>query len=222
MNRTKIEWTDFTWNPVTGCRNKCPYCYARRIAERFKGTKAFPNGFEPTLHDDRFFEPISYGMPSKIFVCSMGELFGNWIPDEWIEAVLATCRLAKHHTFQFLTKCPWNLPKWNPWPENAWVGATAVDFYTSMQAIDWLALVEAKIRFLSLEPLLHNPAIPRALYPIVHWVIVGAQTNPYLPPERQWIEEIIEATSQAKISLFLKDNLFKAYPDLPRIQEFPK
>ena len=86
MNKTKIEWTDYTWNSITGCEYNCFYCYARRIAMRFNGH------FKPTFHPDRITQPHKLKKPSKIFVCSMVDLFGDWIPDLWIEAVLATIK----------------------------------------------------------------------------------------------------------------------------------
>lgn len=218
MNKTKIEWTDYTWNPVTGCLNNCPYCYARKIAERFRGSKAFPNGFEPTIHDDRFIEPLTRTLHSKIFVCSMGELFGDWVPNEWIEAILATCRLGKHHIFQFLTKFPKNLGKWSPFPDNAWVGATTVDSIAVRNAVPYLWRIYAPIRFISLEPLmgaLSEKALRQLKY--LDWVIIGAQTNPYKPPKPEWVKEIIKAADKAGVPVFLKDNL--CWPE--KRQEFP-
>ena len=124
MNRTKIEWTDFTWNPITGCLNSCPYCYARKIAKRFPNI--FPNGFKPTFHEDRLAEPyeevpetfrsknpnLSLGH-AMIFTVSMGEMFGSWVPDTWISKILEVIRDNPWHVFQILTKCPENTIEWN-------------------------------------------------------------------------------------------------------------
>lgn len=138
MNKTKIEWADMTWNPVTGCRHGCGYCYARRIAERFRpfdlphvteagvlngindlaapiitvcrdGKErvcAHPYGFEPTFHRYRLDEPLKMKKPQTIFVVSMGDLFGDWVPTSWITAVFAACLAAPWHTYMFLTKNP--------------------------------------------------------------------------------------------------------------------
>lgn len=215
MNKTKIEWADYTWNPVTGCLFNCSYCYARKIAERFRGTKAWPNGFEPTVHIGRFDEPIKLRKPCKIFVCSMGELFGDWlndnskltIPDVQL-SVLQVVKSCPQHTFQFLTKCPQNLPKFNPWPDNAWVGVTATDNAMYEYAMDCLYKVQANVRFISFEPLL-EPMSWRIsdIKDVLDWIIIGAQTNPNRLPKREWVQEIIDAADEAGIPVFLKDNL---------------
>lgn len=224
MNRTKIEWVrnedgsaGYTWNPVTGCLNNCPYCYARKIATRFKGTKAWPNGFEPAIHWGRILQPWSPRKASKIFVCSMGELFGDWVPSKWIEAVMASVRCNPQHTFQFLTKYPWNLPKWNPWPENAWVGVTATDDASFRKALVELHWVEAPTKFISLEPFL-SPIHENYSLQDLDWLIIGVQTNPYRPPQKEWVEEIIEVADRASIPVFLKENL--RWPE--KRQEFPR
>lgn len=219
MNRTKIEWTDYTWNPVTGCLNNCPYCYARKIATRFKGTKAWPKGFEPTFHEDRLIEPLFLKKPSKIFVCSMGELFGRWLEDRWIISILWIPRQCPQHIFQFLTKQPEELPRWNElWGSNTWVGVTATNGTEAQRAVIKLKQVAAPIRFISFEPLLGSPNLPDNFNKAVDWVIIGAQTNPYHPPKREWVEEIIEAAGHAEIPVFLKDNLRGP----KKRQEFPK
>ena len=135
MNRTKIEWCDSTWNPVTGCKHGCEYCYAKRIAERYAGSVSagsfdgrklveldeqplverkngkvsgapFPVGFRPTLHKYRLWEPAHVKKPQTIFVCSMADLFGEWVPDEWIAEVFNACLLSPQHRYLFLTKNP--------------------------------------------------------------------------------------------------------------------
>ena len=138
MEKSKIEWTDSTYNPVTGCYNNCPYCYARRIANRLKGcdncpsgicpslvriielshrlqatskdgkkrSAAYPFGFTPTLHEYRLDDPKSKGFGKNVFVCSMADLFGPWVPDSWIERVFRSCLDAPGHRYLFLTKLP--------------------------------------------------------------------------------------------------------------------
>lgn len=208
MNKTAIEWTDYTWNPVTGCLNSCPYCYARRIAERFRGSKAWPNGFEPTYHGQRLQEPDNLKTPSKIFVCSMGELFGDWLDPEIVRAVRTVVRHNPQHTFQFLTKCPQNLARWNPWPPNAWVGVSVTADGDMTRAITNLGHVDARVRFVSMEPLLG--AITMRSHPIqgfLDWIIIGAQTNPTRLPRREWVLEILAAADRAHIPVYMKDNL---------------
>ena len=120
-----IGWTNWTWNPISGCKNGCKYCYARKIATRFTPknrlgddctqpgnglheirykSQPFKYGFEPTLHSYRLYEPLIMKEPSKIFVCSMADLFGEWVPDEWIHKVLKIVKQCPQHVFQFLTK----------------------------------------------------------------------------------------------------------------------
>lgn len=233
MNTTKIEWTDYTWNPVTGCLNHvnglCKGggfpCYAWAIANRFKGTKAWPNGFYLTYHPNRIDEPFHHKEPSKIFVCSMGELFGDWVDDKVIDGVLFTVENNPQHIFQFLTKFPQNLTKWNPWPENAWVGVT-VARQESVGQLYNLCSVDAPVRFISIEPMLehitldgYTVKIPwaggearggRDYSPVlgfIDWIIIGAQTNPLRLPQRAWVQEIIDAADKAGVPVFLKDNL---------------
>ena len=156
-SKTKIDWCDATWNPVTGCYHGCPYCYARRIAERFGsgiitghdhlyrldkpslkagGTVCpYPYGFDPTLHEYKLDEPKHWRKPRNIFVCSMADLWGSWVPDDWKIAVLNACAKAPHHRYLFLTKNPVGFSIWptEEYPhadevrlftENMWIGVT--------------------------------------------------------------------------------------------------
>ena len=164
MNRSKIEWCDYTWNPVTGCLHNCSYCYAKRIATRFAGGKAFPNGFEPTCWlSKRINEPMHVIKPSKIFVCSMGDLFGDWpwkVP--WngryvlgtgvIKMVLKVAEKCPQHTFIFLTKNPRGMQGFE-FPGNCWCGVSVED-KSKLYRVDELLEVNAKVKFVSLEPLL--------------------------------------------------------------------
>jgi protein gp37 len=212
VNRTKIEWCDYTWNPVTGCLHGCAYCYARRLSERFG------RSFLPTLHEDRLGKPAKVEKPSRIFVCSMADLFGEWVPWEWIEAVLGIVQACSWHTFIFLTKDPKRLAEFNPWPENCWVGATATNNVDKEKAIFQFSMVEAKVKFLSLEPLLGPVQINRRDRHL-NWVIVGAMTGPRaVKPEAQWVKRLIQGCQAAEIPVFLKDNL--RWPE--KIQGWPR
>ncbi|MFA4972660.1 MAG: DUF5131 family protein [bacterium] len=216
MNRQgagKISWCDYTWNPVTGCRRGCDYCYARKTYERFGMS------FEPTLHEERLGEPAKVATPSKIFVCSVADLFGPWVPDEWIGAVLRAADDAPWHTYQYLTKYPLALEDM-VWMDRDWVGATAIDNETAGRALAALANTQAKTRFLSAEPLMgpidlmmrHDPGS-------LEWLIIGAMTGPgATPPKREWVQGLIDQARTAGVPVWLKENL--RWPET--IQEWPK
>ena len=154
MNRQgpgKIEWTDFTWSPVTGCKHGCDYCYANRIAQRI-----YPEKFEPTFRPNRLGEPSKVKMPSKIFVSDMGDLFGAWVPDDWILRVLRACYDAPQHTYQFLTKNPSRYLSMDEFfPEGAWVGTTIENQASeAIRSEPMSQLRKGLVRFASIEPLL--------------------------------------------------------------------
>ena len=213
LNKTKIEWTDRTWNPKTGCYGPkgsrkrprwCPACYARRIATRFKGTKAFPNGFEPTFHPERLIEPYKLKKPCRIFTCSMADMFGPWVPDNWTGEILFTMEANPIHTFQVLTKNPENPGKWQRFfPRNLWLGVS-VTRQDDVERISCLKTVEPKIRFVSLEPLL-GP-VDADLRGIA-WIIIGGQTRPTRIPDKEWVRSLIGQARQLRIPVFLKNNL---------------
>lgn len=204
----KISWTDYTWSPVTGCLRGCDYCCARRTYERFGVS------FEPTLHEKRLNEVFRLQEPARIFVCSVADLFGPWVPSRWIEAVLGTVRNAPQHTFQFLTKYPERYSEF-PWPANAWVGATATDQTSMERAVAALVHVDAPVRFVSAEPLL-EPI--EADLSDLDWLIIGAMTGPgATPPEREWVTGLLDAADRAGVPVWLKENLH--WPG--RIQYWP-
>lgn len=237
MNKTKIEWTDYTWNPITGCLNNCEYCYARKLAngrlkERYleNGDVApnrFPNQswndgwldpFYPRFWPERLWEPTRQRKPSRIFTCDMSDLFGIGIPESWTESVFKTIRQCPEHTFQLLTKQPQNLAKWSPFPENCWVGVTATNWDSFFfKAIEYLPKIRAKVKYISLEPLLgsewtgHIPGWITAclIDGGVDWLIIGQQTpvSAKTQPKIEWVSEIVEAADKAGVKVFLKNNL---------------
>ncbi len=230
MNRTKIEWTDFTWNPVTGCLHGCPYCYGRKIANRFRSL--FPNGYKPTFYPERLKEPYN-GVPrnfrsrnpylpkgsAMIFVCSMGDLFGSWVPAKWIEAVIRVAEDNPHHVFQFLTKNPARYREFE-FPKNCWLGTTVTSYEDQDRILELPRYEEngRTLNFVSFEPLLGEVHLEGWIWGYIDWVIIGAQTNPYRPPKPEWVEHIIVEARRNGKPIFLKDNL--RWPE--RIQEFPE
>ena len=245
MNQTKIEWCrnpdgsdGHTWNPVVGCLHGCPYCYARRWAERGMGEYGeHPKGkrFEPRILPERLTKPKSVRKPSRIFVSSMGDLFGEWVPAGWIEAVLRTVRECPQHTFIFLTKNPARYTGIS-FPQNAWVGVTIDDPCLNCWPVRFwdggdpysndvgesdidLSFIDAPVRFVSLEPLRQAPYTIR--FHGVEWVIVGGMTGPLakaFPTESWHVARVVEAVTSAHLPLFVKDNCH--WPE--RIQEWPK
>lgn len=215
---------------MTGCygpngsREKpciCGYCYAYKIASRFRGGKAFPNGFEPTFYPERLKEARGTKAGEKVFVCSMSDLFGGWVSDEKIETILDAASSSKA-TYIFLTKHPGRLVRFNPWPNNCWVGATATTAHALQRTLPHLYNVDAKVRFVSFEPLLSSMWDNQLAdgFMLLDWIIIGAQTNPTKLPHRKWIEDIECAAALAKVPVFEKNNL-KLLFDRELRQEFP-
>lgn len=279
MKKTRIDWCDSTWNPVTGCLHGCEYCYARGIANRFAGCDKlstytpncqatwrrvnpdskpkdaifevdaqcppiniffdakkqkvirriapYPWGFQPTLRRDKLSEPSNWKKPRTIFVCSMADLFGKWVPDEWIEAVINACLAAPQHRYLFLTKNPARymhliangiIPENQP---NFWFGSTAtipeMEFF-------WCDEVNT---FVSIEPILapFEDLTDEGVDPAskTNWIIVGAETGNRknkVVPQKSWIDEIVSAAKKAGTPVFMKESLREIMGDDFR-QEFP-
>lgn len=241
----KIEWCDYTWNPVTGCLHGCEYCYARKIAHRFrdktkadkpyyvadftadlgyKDDYAFPFGFRPTIHRYRLDEPQHIRKPSKIFVSSMADLFGDWVPDEWIRDVFAACERAPWHTYLFLTKNPARYEQLYddrifPYKENYWFGSTLTKPSDEYQYFDCTPYKD----FVSIEPML-APFGPLVGGHFPKWVIIGAMTGPgakWHQPKRQWVADIVDQCHAARVPIFMKGSLARVWGE-PLIQEWPE
>ena len=218
MHKTRIEWTDLVWNPITGCTRGCEYCYARRFAYRLRGRYGYPKDdpFKPTFHSNRLNEPSEIGVPKKIFTCSMGEMFGENIEEIWIANILTTIEWCPPHTFQILTKYPHIAKEWD-YPDNCWIGVSHDGKYTSEDMVQEIKECKAKVRFISLEPFL-APIDPYILHGL-DWIIVGAKTGPKpFMPKEEWIERILKYARYHKIPIFLKNNLkWKE-----KVQEWPE
>lgn len=216
MNKTKIEWTDFTWNPVTGCTRGCPYCYARRMARRWGDTD-----FLPTFHRDRVNppkNPASRKKPAKIFVCSMGDLFDPLVPGEWIYSVYLAMCSAPQHTYQLLTKQPGRARGEN-FGTNVWFGVTVNRQSQLEDAIYHLSKVEAGVRYISFEPLLEPIWIPAYASEYLDWLIVGQQTGPGAKSvDIEHAANIKRWADNYSIPVFIKNNCGW----WSRYHEFPK
>lgn len=265
LHKSKIEWCTHTWNPVTGCRHGCSYCYARRFVARFaphvcerpepepleylpKGSGLFvadtparlvdetgayvrstpyPKGFLPTYHTYTLDYPEKRLIPSRVFVSSMGDLFGEWVPEAWITEVFDACKRAPQHVYMFLTKNPRRYCELAdagrlPAEPNFWYGTTITG--PDMPLFFW---DKANI-FVSVEPLLEpfdtsttgdeNP------FERVGWVIIGAMTGPGSKgrqPKREWVEAITQKAREAGAAVFMKDSLKDVWGQ-ELIREYPE
>lgn len=210
MAQSSIEWTEQTWNPVTGCTKVspgCKFCYAEKFAARLQsmGVENYRNGFKLTLHPHMLDKPLEWKKPSVIFVNSMSDLFHKDVPDEFIIAVFKTMNKAHWHQFQVLTKRPERVLELNKklnWTPNIWMG-TSVENADYMDRIDMLRKTSAKIKFLSLEPLLG--ALPNMNLKKIDWVIVGGESGfKARPMKLEWVLDIQEQCQEADVPFFFK------------------
>jgi protein gp37 len=218
-----VEWAWWTWNPVTGCNHGCPYCYARVIATKGPAANAFPNGFAPTLCSNRLKAPHRMKVPAdaatdsrwrNVFVCSMADLFGRWVPAEWIEAVLREMAEAPQWNFLCLTKFPKRMAEFAI-PENVWMGTT-VDLQARVPAAEaGFANVRSKVKWLSLEPMLEPLKFTNI--GLFDWVVIGGASaqsgtanSPATPewrPPFPWIVDVVEQARAAGVKVYFKTNL---------------
>ena len=208
--KSDIEWTHSTWNPVTGCSKispGCKHCYAERMALRLKemGQKKYQIGFSPAIHPDVLKMPLLWKKPQVIFVNSMSDLFMQEIPEEFIQATFDVMQKAHWHTFQILTKRSerlMNLDDFLSWPENVWMGVS-VENEDYIFRIDHLRRTNARIKFLSIEPLL-GP-ISNLNLSGIDWVIVGGESGPGSRPMKEaWVLDILEQCQESKVPFFFK------------------
>lgn len=261
MGKSKIEWCDETFNPITGCRHSCEYCYAKQMTRRFSGDVkrnltekekfhedrggyvldepfvgengkqiVYPFGFEPTLHRYRMDMPDKFIAGRNIFVGAMADMFGEWVPDEWIREVFASCQKFPQHNYMFLTKNParyLELKQRDLLPEgdSFWYGTTVTDETKPF------FFCKGHKTFLSIEPILGKFTKPDANTGILDkdcrpdWIIIGAETGlrkGKIVPEFEWIKEIVLAADLAGIPVFMKDSLIPIVGEKNMRREFPK
>ena len=210
MATSKIEWTESTWNPLTGCTKispGCKHCYAERMARRLQamGLEKYRNGFKLTLHPDVLEEPLQWTKPQMIFVNSMSDLFHKDIPLEFIQQIFVVMRQAHWHTFQVLTKRAERLLELDSalvWPSNVWMGVS-VENSDYIDRVHYLRQTHAQTKFLSCEPLLG--ALPNLPLKEIQWVIVGGESGPGARPiEREWVTDIRDQCLRASVPFFFK------------------
>ncbi|MEI2763492.1 DUF5131 family protein [Methanothrix soehngenii] len=222
LNRTNenIEWAKWSWNPVVGCKHNCMYCYARDIAIRFY------NDFEPRYLPERLPAPKITSVPPSaeediglktIFVCSMADLFGDWVPQEWIDSVLEVVRDTPKWNFLFLTKNPKRLIGID-WPDNAWVGTT-VDVQARVDvAQEAFKKVKAKVRFISCEPL--QEKLTFTDLSMFDWIIIGGRSRntklPEFQPKWEWVESLLGKAREDGLKVYFKPNLTARPKEYPR------
>lgn len=215
-----IEWAAWSWNPVTGCEHECRYCYAREIAISPQQHANYPAGFIPVLAPARLHTPRRMRVPSdaaknpalaNVFVCSMSDLFGRWVPQEWIDAVLAEIASAQAWRFLTLTKFPQRLAA-QEWPANVWAGATVDRQQRAITAERAFRDVRAGIRWLSCEPMLEP--LRFGDLSVFDWVVIGGQSatkqpsgiEPAAYPEPAWVDDLIAQARAAGCAVFVKSN----------------
>jgi len=208
----KIDWTDYSWNPISGCLHGCPYCYMLRMEKRFPGI--MKPGFRPHY----LIDPRKLKQPSKIFVGSSGDMWGEWVNHDYIQSVLNICEQSPRHTFQFLTKNPMKYMEF-PQTDNAWYGTTCDGTERTKNNINDLVMYIQRcnsIRFVSFEPLL-APVDPDLFG--ISWIIIGANSNRGAKkPPKEWADRLINLARKNNIAVFIKDNY--GYPE--RTKEFPR
>ena len=219
--RPHKDWAKWSLNPVTGCRHGCKYCYARDIANRYYKKEKF----EPTFRSYRLKAPFNTQIPSErknemgihnVFVCSMADLFGNWVPQEWIDPILKVVYETPQWNYIFLTKNPERMTD-IAWPDNAWVGTT-IDVQSRVKRAEKaFKNIKAKVKFVSCEPLSEN--LDFSDLTVFNWVIIGARSKstkaPAMQPRAEWVFNLMNQAYESGCKIYCKPNLkalIKEYP----------
>lgn len=262
MNKSRIEYVDHTWNPITGCDHECPYCYARDMTSRFSGdirlnkmakkdylmqeaadgsgkvyvldkpmlnetghALVYPFGFEPTFHRYRMDILNRLKMGNNIFVGAMADVFGNWVPDEWISEIMDACLKQPIHNYLFLTKNPERYVQYGvpAGYENLWYG-TSITKEAEMSCFN--SLPTGCRTFVSLEPILEDlqPEQHNILFQHVDWIIIGAETGrrkAKVIPEWDWVKRIVLLADNGGVPVFMKNSLIEIVGEKNMRREFP-
>lgn len=209
--RSRIEWTDLTWNPVTGCTKLspgCKHCYAEALAHRLKamGAPGYENGFALALHPERLNEPIRRKKPTMYFVNSMSDLFHEDVPFHFIDHVFETISAAPQHRYQILTKRPDQMAAYfthRPVPDQAWLGTSVENRKHGLPRLHILSCIPARTRFISIEPLLED--LGEIDLTGIGWVIVGGESGPRARPMKvEWARAIQQQCQAANVPFFFK------------------
>lgn len=210
MANSKIEWTNKSWNPVTGCSKVsegCKHCYAEVMARRLKamGQIKYSNGFHVTTHEESLIEPLKWHKPQMIFVCSMGDLFHEKVPDDFIDRVMKTIEKTPQHRYQLLTKRADRMAVYfsnHPIPHNAWHGVT-VECKSSIPRIDLIRNLNASVKFLSCEPLVED--LGKMDLDGINWIIVGGESGMQARPMKEdWALNVKQQAETMNIPFFFK------------------
>lgn len=210
MANSKIEWTNKSWNPVTGCSKVsegCRHCYAEVMVRRLKamGQTKYSNGFQVTTHEECLKEPLSWSKPQMIFVCSMGDLFHEQVSDSFIDKVMETIEKTPQHRYQLLTKRAERMATYfsnHSIPHNAWIGVT-VECKSSIKRIDFIRNINATVRFLSCEPLVED--LGNMDLTGINWIIVGGESGMQARPmKEEWALNVKRQAENMNIPFFFK------------------
>jgi len=211
MKKTKIEWTEESWNPTIGCSkvsSGCENCYAEVMAKRLQSmrTKGYEDGFKFKQLPERLEEPLHKKKPTMFFVDSMSDLFHEKMTIKYLDEIFSIIKQTPQHTYQILTKRPHKMAEYfekRNVPNNAWLGVTVEDKISGLPRIEYLRKIKAPVKFLSIEPLLEN--LGKLNLNGINWVIVGGESGPKARPmKKEWVLNIQKQCQKAKIPFFFK------------------